>query len=147
MTEAEQDTIRHAVPGDAVHCAAIKNDWIDSTDWMPRVHPAKDVARHYQEFVFRKREVFVAGQPAGAFIVLDDDDFITSLFSAHPGQGKGKALVDHAKQLRPRLSLWTFVANVAAQRFYLREGFREVDRSEGDNEEGLPDLLYHWEAA
>ena len=115
---------------------------------MPRVHPADDVVRHYREFVFKSREVFVSGRPAQGYIALDrDEDVITSLFVFDRGQGRGKALLDHAKALSQRLSLWTFVANRGAQRFYEREGFEIVGRSNGDNEENLPDLKYEWTAA
>jgi hypothetical protein len=42
--------------------------------------------------------------------------------------------------------LWTFVANAGARRFYAREGFVEARRTEGENEEGLPDVLLTWRA-
>ncbi|MEX0287199.1 MAG: GNAT family N-acetyltransferase [Paracoccaceae bacterium] len=140
----EMPDIRAGRPGDALTCATILNRWIDATDWMPRVHSADDVERHYRDFVFREREVYVIGNPARAYISLSDEDEVTSLYSAVPGQGHGKALIDHAKTLRPRLSLWTFESNTGAQRFYLREGFAEVERSAGDNEEKLPDIRYEW---
>lgn len=143
MTEA----VRPGTASDAAACAAIKNAWIDGTDWMPRVHPADDVERHYREVVFQDRAVFVTGQPVEAYIALSDDNYMTSLFCAQPGRGRGKALLDHAKTTRPELRLWTFVANTGARRFYEREGFAVVDRSDGDNEERLPDLLYWWGAA
>ena len=38
-------------PGDAAACAAVFNAWVDATEWMPRVHPADDVERHYREHV------------------------------------------------------------------------------------------------
>ena len=37
------------------------------------------------------------------------------------------------------------VANTDARRFYEREGFVEAKRSDGDNEEKLPDILYAWQ--
>ena len=51
------------------------------------------------------------------------------------------------KLRQDRLFLWTFVANQKARAFYRREGFREVEQTEGDNEEGLPDVRLTWEAA
>jgi hypothetical protein len=57
----------------------------------------------------------------------------------------GAALLDRAKAQRSGgLTLWTFVANEGARRFYARQGFVEIGRSEGENEEGLPDLLFRW---
>jgi len=64
---------------------------------------------------------------------------------ARTGQGIGSALVDHAKAVGTgELQLWTFAANTGAQRFYERHGFREVTRTDGDNEEGAPDIQYRW---
>ena len=143
-------TLRPAVPGDAAAMARIKNRWIDETAWMPRVHPAEDVERHYREMVIADRPVTVAecaGQVTGYLAVDPGERFITSLFidADRRGTGIGKRLLDFAKDGYPSgLWLWTFVANTQAQRFYLREGFAEVRRSDGDNEEGLPDILYQW---
>ncbi len=61
------------------------------------------------------------------------------------GAGIGAELLRVAKRQRPaRLELWCFVSNERAQRFYLRHGFREVQRTEGENEEGAPDIHYLW---
>lgn len=136
--------IRNGRPEDARACAGILNGWIDRTPWMPRVHSRQDVIAHYERFVFKKRHVLVTGRPPVAYIALDDEDYVTSLFSSKPGKGAGKALLDHAKLLRDQLHLWTFAANTLARSFYLREGFEEVDRSDGDNEERLPDVKYFW---
>lgn len=143
---SEELQLRSALADDAPRCAGILNDWIDATPWMPRCHKRDDIERHYREFVFPRREVHVIGTPVEAYIALSSDNFITSLFCAQPGQGYGKVLVDRAKELRGVLWLWTFVANAGARRFYEREGFTERRRTEGDNEEKLPDILYHWSA-
>ncbi len=143
--------IRPATLDDMPACAAILNEWIDTTEWMPRVHSHDDVERHYSEFVFKEREVFItdhADEVLGYFC-LSDDDFITSFYvkAGERSAGLGEKMMDHAKELRPNgLKLWTFVANMDAQRFYEREGFVEEKRTEGDNEEGLPDILYAWQA-
>lgn len=138
--------LRPAVPSDAAACAAILNDWIDDRDWMPRVHSRDDVAAFYADFVFMQRDVWVIGAPVAGFMALDRDaEMVTALYVAAPGRGLGKALLDHAKAGRAELALWTFQANDGARRFYAREGFHEVRRTEGDNEEGLPDVLLRWE--
>ncbi|MEO1680572.1 MAG: GNAT family N-acetyltransferase [Pseudomonadota bacterium] len=139
--------LRQGVAEDAPACAAILNSWIDATPWMPRVHPADDVVRHYREDVFAKRVVWVAGDPVLGFLALDTETgLVTALYVGAPGQGIGTALLDRAKESRSELELWTFVANEGARRFYAREGFGEVRRTEGDNEERLPDILFRWEA-
>ena len=140
-------TIRPAVVGDAGACAGIKNAWIDITDWMPRIHEDKDVVEFYREHVIPNRRVFVCGDPVAGYIALDDESFVTSLFVANPGNGIGKLLLDFAKSISDRLRLWTFVANTGARRFYEKEGFTETERSTGDNEENLPDILFEWEKA
>ena len=140
--------IRRAVPEDAAACAAILNDWIDSRDWMPRVHTSEEVAAFYRDFVFKKREVWVVGDPPEGYMSFDPEaSEVMALYVRTPGQGVGKALLDHAKDGRAALELWTFVANEGARRFYAREGFDEIKETEGDNEEGLPDVLLRWDRA
>ncbi|MEJ6395262.1 GNAT family N-acetyltransferase [Gymnodinialimonas sp. 2305UL16-5] len=147
MTEVP---IRRAVSADTDACADILNDWIDSRDWMPRIHSPQSVRAHYRDEVFAKRDLYVAGDPPEGFMALDRDAaLITALYLARSarGRGLGKRFLDLAKAGRDRLDLWTFVANRPAQAFYRREGFTEIRRSDGDNEEGLPDILFRWEAA
>jgi hypothetical protein len=61
------------------------------------------------------------------------------------GLGVGSAFLDLAKTESPDgIELWTFAANSGARRFYERHGFLAVDRTDGDNEEGAPDIRYHW---
>ena len=47
----------------------------------------------------------------------------------------------------PLRQLWTFAANTGARRFYERHGFVATRRTDGDNEEGAPDILYVWSGA
>ncbi|UJW84192.1 GNAT family N-acetyltransferase [Devosia sp. SL43] len=61
------------------------------------------------------------------------------------GQGIGSRLVDAAKQRQNRLELWCFVDNHAGRAFYIRHGFIEIRRTDGDNEEKLPDILLGWQ--
>ncbi|WP_420407110.1 GNAT family N-acetyltransferase [Hoeflea sp.] len=146
MIEAVCDGPRAAKPSDARACAEIVNGWIDGRDWMPRVHSREDVIEFYEKFVFKRREVWVSGNPVSGFVALDVfNNMVTALYVSNPGMGIGKALLDHAKTGRDMLELWTFVANEDARRFYAREGFREIRVTEGDNEEGLPDMLWRWE--
>ncbi|WP_299838717.1 GNAT family N-acetyltransferase [uncultured Jannaschia sp.] len=137
--------IRSAVPEDARACAAVLNDWIDATPWMPRVHPPDDVERHYRESVPPQQRVFVAERDDridGFVAVAADGETVSGLYlapEAH-GRGLGPALLDAVREGPQRL--WTLRTNEGARRFYAREGFREVRQTEGDNEEGLPDILF-----
>lgn len=149
MTDAP--TLRPALATDTDACADILNTWIDTRDWMPRVHTPQAVRDFYRDFVFPRRDLFVADdQPRGliqGFMALDRDDaFVTALYVAQPGRGLGKRFLDLAKSGRETLRLWTFQANVRARAFYAREGFVEERRTDGDNEEGLPDVLLRWGA-
>jgi GNAT superfamily N-acetyltransferase len=139
-----------ATPADAPPIAAIVNRWIDATDWVPRVDSPGVVEAHLREEVLARQTCWVAvhGGPICGFLALDAEDcLVTSLYlsPAVRGGGVGKALLDQAKAECPQgLGLWTFVANTGARRFYEREGFREVARTDGDNDEGLPDILLRW---
>ncbi|MEL7462059.1 MAG: GNAT family N-acetyltransferase [Pseudomonadota bacterium] len=140
--------IRPGTPSDAPAAAAILNRWIDSRDWMPRVHTHAEVEAFYADFVFVQRLVWVVGEPVAGFMAIDDKAaVITALYIATPGRGLGRDFVELAKARHDHLSLWTFVANTGARRFYEREGFQDRRRTPGDNEEGLPDIEYEWERA
>ena len=67
----------------------------------------------------------------------------------HTRRGIGAELVAVAKRERfDGLRFWTFVTNEGAQRFYLRQGFQEVEWTDGsDNEEGGPAIRYAWRRA
>jgi 8-oxo-dGTP pyrophosphatase MutT (NUDIX family)/ribosomal protein S18 acetylase RimI-like enzyme len=83
-----------------------------------------------------------AAAPHGSGLVVDQ------LYVDPPwiGRGLGRSLVEHAKQRSAgRLELWTFQVNAAARRFYAREGFVEVDWTDGaGNEEHEPDVRCRW---
>ena len=142
--------VARAEPRHAAACAAIMNDWIDATEWMPRVHPRGSVEWFVREVVFAMRRVWVAlqgNEPVG-FLALDAEGTVTALYVADRsrGQGIGRFLLNAAKSEERALELWTFQPNARARAFYSREGFRELRRTDGDNEEGVPDVLMRWEA-
>ena len=64
----------------------------------------------------------------------------------YQGRGFGRSLLDVAKTQDTELRLWTFERNHLARRFYEANGFVELDRTDGrDNEEREPDVLYKWQ--
>ncbi|MGN6607122.1 MAG: GNAT family N-acetyltransferase [Jatrophihabitans sp.] len=140
--------IRRATDDDAATVARIHLESRDASDMPPGIHPPDDVLRHVREVVLPQREVWLArrdGRDVGLLVL--DGDHLDWLFvlPADQGRGIGSALIDHAKSQRPGgLELWVFVVNERARRCYERHGFVVVGGTDGDNEEGEPDLLMRW---
>jgi GNAT superfamily N-acetyltransferase len=83
----------------------------------------------------------------GGFLARERDEVLALYLAPEVrGRGVGKALLDAAKERRERLTLWVFQRNAGALRFYAREGFAEVERTDGArNDERLPDVRMVWE--
>ena len=151
MTDVPTFKIRSAIRCDMTRCGEILNHWIDETPWMPRIHSREDVIRYHAAFVFDNQNGLVAENDASdvqGFAATSADAVVTGFYLAPEARqkGLGQSMLSRIKQANPfGLSLWTFVANIDAQRFYLREGFSERRRTDGDNEENLPDILYCWQ--
>jgi GNAT superfamily N-acetyltransferase len=114
----------------------------------PPVHSDEDVREYFAHVVLPQGGTWVveAGTGPVALLVVVNG-WIEHLFvdPDWTGQGLGSRLVERAKQLCPDgLELWTFEANVGARRFYERHGFVVVGATDGDNEEGAPDVRYRW---
>lgn len=139
--------LRPAQPTDAGAVGAILSAFIDDTDWVPRVHTrAEDLS--FAGHMIEQGWVTVAEQngQVRAFSALKGAE-VHSLYVAADaqGQGIGTDLLTHMQAKANTLTLWTFQANTGAQRFYLRHGFTEVERTDGSgNDEGLPDIRYDW---
>ena len=141
--------IRPAIPCDAQDCSAIMRDWAEETDWFPAQNPKIEGT----PFILSKIDkglVWVHESPASitGFVALEDD-FLSCLYVASDarGRGVGTVLLTHAKRLADHFTLWTFVANTSARRFYLREGLMETNRTDSDNDERLPDIEFTWTGA
>ncbi len=141
MTASPQ--IRRAGPDDVPTISRIVNDWIDRTDWMPRVH-ARETLEGFIAEALPDREIYLIGDPAEGYLSLDPaTSHIGALYLDRPGRGLGKALLDRAKTGRAYLQLRTHEPNAAAQRFYRREGFEVAERI-ADGGDGLPELRMEW---
>jgi GNAT superfamily N-acetyltransferase len=114
----------------------------------PLVHDDDDVRGYFASHVVTTCELWIAEEPTGelAGILVLDGDHVDQLYvdPKRTGRGIGSSLLDIAKRERPNgLKLWSFQTNAGAQRFYLRHGFVEADRTDGrNNEERAPDILY-----
>ena len=142
--------IRRAGPGDAAAAAElIISARRAAVPAIPApVHPDDETRRWFTEHVMAEQDVWVAtaGATIEAVLVLTPG-WIEHLYvdPTRTGGGIGSRLIEKAKaQSTGELVLWTFESNIGAQRFYQRHGFVEIDRTEGDNEEGAPDIKYRW---
>ena len=92
-------------------------------------------------------EVYVCkeNQQVTGFIGLMDD-YIAGVFvdEKKQCQGLGKELLDHAKQIKKRLTLHVYQKNERALHFYLREGF-QIEHEQTDENTGETELLMIWE--
>lgn len=141
-------SLSDASPEDAVPLACILGDWLRGTGWMPVLHDREQDIAFLSRMIVSHR-VLVArdaeGCPLGFIAVKQGDIAGFYVAEASRRQGIGKALLDAAKAEEPRLALWTFQANTRAIAFYTREGFAEVERTDGaGNEEGLPGVRMIW---
>jgi GNAT superfamily N-acetyltransferase len=110
-------------------------------------HTDDEVRAWIAELVIPRSEVWLAESDQLVGLLVLDDDWVDQLYvdPELTGRGIGTQLIELAKSRRPGgLRLWTFESNTGAQRFYERHEFRATDRTEGDNEEGAPDILYVW---
>ncbi|MGB1035479.1 MAG: GNAT family N-acetyltransferase [Primorskyibacter sp.] len=144
--------IRPAHSTDAGSVGAILSEFVDTTEWMPRIHTRAEDLHHAGTMIDRGWVHVAQTDRVVGFVARHDHDILALYVTAQArGAGIGAALLttakDKAKQGQSPLRLWTFQANTGAQQFYLREGFAEVQRTDGaGNDEGLPDIQYQWPA-
>ncbi len=94
----------------------------------------------------------VAGKSIGpapvGLMVLRQPDWIEHLYiePEYTGQGLGASFLEVARRelTGAHIQLWTFQSNRGAGRFYERHGFIAVQRTDGENEERVPDVRYQW---
>jgi GNAT superfamily N-acetyltransferase len=144
--------IRRATAADATVAAGIyiaaRNAANATGAIPPMAHSEDDTRRYWREELVPKVEVWLAEDAGEVIAVMAlDGEWLDQLYVApgRTGAGIGTALLDLAKERQPTtLRLWAFQSNAGARRFYERHGFVEVDRTDGDNEEHAPDVLYAW---
>ena len=117
--------------------------------FLPEIHSAEEDADHFTKVVFPGNEVHVAiaanGQIVGFIAFADGWVNHLYLLPEVQGRGLGQRLLAIAQEKCPQLDLWTFQRNIHAQNFYLQQGFRQVESTDGNaNEEREPDVLLRW---
>ncbi|HYE19464.1 MAG TPA: GNAT family N-acetyltransferase [Tepidisphaeraceae bacterium] len=114
------------------------------------IHGPEEEREYIAGVMLRTGRVFVAdveGARGVGFLSLRGDS-VEQLYvdPANQNRGVGAALLGRAKELRERLELWAFEVNEGAIRFYRREGFRVVQRTDGEqNEAKRADVKLVWE--
>lgn len=135
--------IRRATSADAAACVDILRDWINGTGWMPMLHTRASMVGFWEaRLIDTKARVLDDGAGVAGFGVFDDG-MVTALYLAPSARrlGLGSALLRDLTEGEGDVSLWVFEANTAARAFYIAQGFQDVRRTNGENEEGLPDIL------
>lgn len=134
------------MPDDAPACVTILRDWIDATEWMPMLHSLDSMEGFWRDRFSEDYGWVALREGVIVGFCLRNANHISALYLREDArnQGVGQALLDLAKAGCDSLSLWAFVANGRAIAFYQRQGFSEIYRSDGDNEEGLPDVKLLW---
>ena len=114
---------------------------------MPGEKPSREVLTEAIAKGIPEREFWVIGEPVQGYLSFkEDENLIAGLYTADPGSGLGKALLDRVKEGREYVQLWTHEPNTAAQRFYRREGFEVVERRPEGRGDGVPELRMEWYA-
>ncbi|PHR22612.1 MAG: GNAT family N-acetyltransferase [Hoeflea sp.] len=140
----------YATTADLPVCAAIINDYIDATDWLPRTIDHAAVEALFVPALLDARTLFVAEEDGKilGYLSMSDDGFVPALYLRPEARGKGvgKMLLGAAKAAHPGgLELTVFERNTDALRFYQREGFHEdFTRRDTATEEGIPTLWLRW---
>ena len=137
------DQPRRGSIDEASRCALILNKWVGTTTWMPRLYSENELLKMIEEAI-PFRELWVIGNPASAYVSFNKDLLqVVALYSDKPGKGYGKILLDKVKEGREYIQLWSHSANVPAQRFYHREGFKEAAYKE-NGDDGIPEIQFEW---
>ena len=137
------DQPRRGSIDDASRCAVILNKWVGTTTWMPRLYSENELLKMIEEAI-PFRELWVIGNPASAYVSFNKNLLqVVALYSDKPGKGYGKILLDKVKEGREYIQLWSHSANVPAQRFYHREGFKAAAYKE-NGDDGIPEIQFEW---
>ncbi|MTH99525.1 GNAT family N-acetyltransferase [Roseibium sp. RKSG952] len=138
--------IRRATSGDVPACARIIATWMAQTEWMPEELPEEKLEELIRE-AFPVREIWVSGDPVDCYMSVDPKELkVGALYCLRTGEGIGKQLLDQAKKGRDYLWLTAHEPNIAAQRFYRREGFVVTGTEPPTPPETLPVIRMEWRA-
>ena len=141
--------IRRAEPEDAEAVADVFAASLESLTFLPPIHTLEEHRRFISEIVPRDHEIWVADEDGRVVGLAAIGEKTLGHVYVHPdahGRGIGTALLEKTKELRPGgFTLWTFLQNERACRFYERRGLQAIQFTDGSGtEEKLPDVQYEW---
>lgn len=146
-------TFRRATADDAAEVAVLYADARRAAvpAIPPSVHDDESIAGYVRNRMIPTCETWVAVEGGVVIGLLAlEDDWVEQLYLApgRTGEGIGAELLALAKARRlAGLQLWAFQSNVRALAFYERHGFVAEAWTDGDNEEGAPDVRMRWRPA
>lgn len=115
--------------------------------FLPVLHSRDEDLAFFARYIERGQMTLARrnGQLAG--FIAQTPGWIEQLYLEpdQRGPGIGRQLVAHAKARSQALDLWCFADNHPARAFYGGQGFAEIRGTDGDNEAGLPDILFRWQ--
>lgn len=119
----------------------------DAMPWLPRVHSAAEEIMYAGDMIDAGwvRVAKMNGRVVG--FIARHETRVHALYVLPEAQDKGvgTALLQDAKDASEELRLWSYQANSPATRFYGLRGFKEIERTDGaENEAGLPDIQFEW---
>lgn len=137
-------------PADPTHAGAlgeILHRFQAETEWMPELYSGAEAIAFCGAMIDRGWVTLAELDGTVAGFIARDRDEICALYVAPAarGHGIGRLLIEDAKRSADRLMLKTWQVNEGARRFYRRQGFVEIARGDGaDNDENLPDVILVW---
>jgi GNAT superfamily N-acetyltransferase len=143
------DLVVRAATSDDVATVALlaRRTRLQAMPFLPVLHTADEDAAFFRDVVFPRNTVLIAEIDAVAVgFIAYGGGWVDHLYvdPARQGCGIGRLLLERAQRAEDELQLWCFQENERALRFYVRNGFRIVRQTAGDNEEGRPDALLCW---
>jgi putative acetyltransferase len=139
-------TFRVAGPHDVeVICDIFARSRAAALPFLPLLHSREEDLQFFRGYL-GTGTVTLAMREAPVGFLAESEGWVDHLYldPLQRGQGIGAALMRLTMTRQETLQLWCFAENHPARRFYERLGFRQIGGTEGDNEEGLPDILYEW---
>jgi GNAT superfamily N-acetyltransferase len=116
--------------------------------YLPHLHTDDETARFLFDLV-RLAQVQVAVRDGAIVGFAAVRGSWLEHLNVHPraqNEGIGTRLIGWAKQTSPtELDLWVFQRNRRARALYAAHGWRDIAQTDGDNEEGQPDVHMRWE--